>query len=48
MFSQGVSRLDVAALTGPGIVSSAVNLASRLLESAQLRQDLEQADDQVQ
>lgn len=40
VLSQGTSLLDPAPLTGPGVVSTAVNLASRLLDSEQLRDDL--------
>jgi hypothetical protein len=40
VFSQGVVRRDTPALTGRGIVGTAVNSAARLLDSTQLRDDL--------
>jgi hypothetical protein len=43
VLSQGTSQVDTAALTGSGVVSTAVNRASRLLDSAQLRDDLANA-----
>jgi hypothetical protein len=47
VLSQGTSRVDPAPLTGRGIVSTAVNLASRLLDSEQLRDDLATAKERA-
>ena len=45
VFGQGASRTDIAALTGTGVVSTAVNRTARLLDSEPLRNDLESAVD---
>lgn len=45
VFSQGAWRSDIAALTGTGVVSTAVNRAARLLDSEPLRKDLDYAVD---